>query len=137
MLGSLVFTLLTKHHLITHSSLLTCIFFLASMALLVPITTNILLQGNHYKEHVTFWSFCVFEFCFGIYMPCIGYLKGRLIKDGIRARVYGILRVPLNLFVVVALALIKEGDSYRNMVFEICSGLLVFTSALFGAFMRE
>lgn len=52
-------------------------------------------------------------------------------EDGVRARVYGMLRIPLNVFVVLALSLIKEGEGYRNMVFMTCSGLLVVTSGIF------
>lgn len=137
MLGSLIFTLLTKNRLLTHSSLLTLTFLLASLALILPVLTTVFMRKNHWQEQITFLSFCIFELCVGIYMPCIGYLKGRLIEDGIRARVYGILRVPLNLFVVVALSLIKEGDGYRNLVFEVCSGLLVVASVVFGGFIRE
>lgn len=67
----------------------------------------------------------------GMYWPSIGSLKGRVVEDGVRARVYGMLRVPLNVFVVVALSLIEEGEEYRNGVFLVCGGLLVVTSGLF------
>ncbi len=50
-----------------------------------------------------------------------------------RARVYVISRIPLNIFVVVALALTTEGEGYRNLVFMVCSGLLIFASGLFAA----
>jgi MFS transporter, MFS domain-containing protein family, molybdate-anion transporter len=83
------------------------------------------------SETMTFWSFCVFEMCVGMYWPSVGYLKGRIVEDGIRARVYGMLRIPLNVFVVVALGLVKEGEGYRNAVFMTCSGLLVITSGIF------
>lgn len=66
-----------------------------------------------------------------MYWPSIGSLKGRVVEDGVRARVYGMLRVPLNVFVVVALSLIEEGEEYRNGVFLVCGGLLVVTSGLF------
>ena len=46
-----------------------------------------------------------------MYFPSVGYLKGRIVDDGVRATVYGVLRIPLNVFVVVALALTKEGES--------------------------
>ncbi|EKD15222.1 putative major facilitator superfamily domain-containing protein [Drepanopeziza brunnea f. sp. 'multigermtubi' MB_m1] len=124
MLGSLAFNLLvTKYKLISHSRLLTIIFATASSSLLIPVIVQ--------NEALTFWSFCVFEACVGMYWPSVGYLKGRFIDDGIRARIYGMLRIPLNIFVVVALSLIKEGTDYRNLVFMTCSGLLVLTSGIF------
>jgi len=42
------------------------------------------------------------------------------------------LRIPLNVFVVVALSLVKEGDGYRNAVFGICSAMLVGMATVFG-----
>lgn len=42
------------------------------------------------------------------------------------------LRIPLNVFVVVALSLVKEGPEYRNKVFLACSGMLVGMGTIFG-----
>jgi len=125
MLGSMLFNLLvSKNNLITPSRLLTITFLTASITLLLPSFIK--------TTTPTFISFCLFEVCVGIYYPSIGYLKGKYIEDGIRARVYGMLRIPLNVFVVVALSLIKEGDGYRNTVFGVCSGMLVGMAAIFG-----
>ncbi|KAF4632854.1 hypothetical protein G7Y89_g5258 [Cudoniella acicularis] len=130
MLGSLLFNfLISKHQLLTPSRLLTIIFATASSSLLVTIVLK--------SEVLTFWSFCVFELCVGMYWPSVGYLKGRFVEDGVRARIYGMLRIPLNVFVVVALSFIKEGEAYRNLVFLICSGLLVITSGIFHWVVRE
>jgi hypothetical protein len=124
MLGSLIFNLVVStHKLITHSRLLVIIFATASSTLLVPVICK--------REAPTFWAFCIFEACVGIYFPCIGYLKGRFVEDGMRARVYGVLRIPLNIFVVVALAMTREGEAFRDGVFLACSGLLVLTSGIF------
>jgi hypothetical protein len=130
MLGSLGFNVVvSKYQLISHSRLLTIIFATASSSLLVTVVVQ--------DETMTFWSFCVFEACVGMYSPSVGYLKGRFIDDGIRARVYGILRMPLNVFVVIALSLIKEGPEYRNLVFMCCSGMLVATSGIFHYIISE
>ncbi len=130
MLGSLMFNLLvSKYQFISHARFLTVVFATASSSLLVTVVVP--------SEVLTFWSFCIFEACVGIYFPCAGYLKGRIIEDGIRARVYGMLRIPLNIFVVVALSLVKEGPEYRNLVFITCSGLLVVTSAIFHHIVNE
>lgn len=130
MLGSLAFNLLvSKYKLISHARLLTIIFATASSSLLITVVVQ--------DEALTFWSFCVFEACVGMYWPSVGYLKGRFIDDGIRARIYGMLRIPLNTFVVVALSLIKEGPEYRNLVFMTCSGLLVLTSGIFHHYVSD
>ena len=39
----------------------------------------------------------------------MGYMKGKVVGDGNRAHVYGLLRIPYNVFVVVALGLTREG----------------------------
>jgi hypothetical protein len=104
MLGSLLFNfLVTSWSFVSPGRFLTVIFALASSALLVTVICK--------EERLTFWSFCIFEACVGMYFPSIGYLKGKIIEDGVRARVYGMLRIPLNVFVVVALSLTKEGMS--------------------------
>lgn len=72
-----------------------------------------------------------------MYWPSVGILKGKVIEDGVRARIYGMLRIPLNVFVVMALGLVKEGEAYRNAVFVGCSGLLVMTSGIFHHFVGE
>lgn len=61
------------------------------------------------SEFVTLWAFCIFELCVGLYFPAIGYLRGQLVHGGIRGYVYGLLRLPLNAFVFVALMLTQEG----------------------------
>ncbi|KAJ4290978.1 hypothetical protein N0V90_010174 [Kalmusia sp. IMI 367209] len=77
------------------------------------------------EENIVLWCFCIFEVCCGMYYPSMGSLKSKLIEDGMRASVYTILRVPLNAFVVLALSMTQEGEHHRNMVFTLCSGLLL------------
>ncbi|KAI1141296.1 DUF791-domain-containing protein [Hypoxylon sp. FL0543] len=80
-------------------------------------------------EDATFWLFCLFEACVGMYWPCTGYLKGHLVEDDIRAEVYSILRIPLNIFVVASLAIAGYSKHFTK-VFSACSMLL---TASFGA----
>lgn len=79
------------------------------------------------SEQSVFWLFCLFEACVGTYWPCMGYLKGQLVPDGARAQVYALLRVPLNVFVVAALLLTRDG-AYAA-VFGVCSTLLLVAIA--------
>jgi MFS family permease len=76
-------------------------------------------------ERVLFWVLCMVELCIGAYFPSMSYLKSQVVEDGVRGRVYSVLRLPLNLFVVVAHSLDQEGDAHRNHVFMICAGLLM------------
>ncbi|KAK3333403.1 major facilitator superfamily transporter [Cercophora scortea] len=98
----------------------------ATLLLLILFTSAVcfLLSAAPRSEQAAFWVFCLFEAAVGVYWPCMGCLKGRLIDDGMRARVYGMLRVPLNVFVVVALLAAGEGPEAYRGVFLVCSGLL-------------
>lgn len=87
--------------LVKSSRLLMATLTVASACFTIPILFH--------NEAVTFWCFCVFEICCGIYFPSIAHLKEKIIEDRVRARVYGLMRIPLNLIVVMGLVLAKEG----------------------------
>ncbi|KAL9575769.1 hypothetical protein ACKAV7_000126 [Fusarium commune] len=55
-----------------------------------------------------FWALCLFEICVGLYYPSMAYLKGRLVQEERRGRVYGLMRVPLNFFTVLCLTTVSE-----------------------------
>lgn len=56
-----------------------------------------------------FLSFLVLEACNGVYVPSIAYQRGRIISDSGRASVYGLMRIPLFMFVIAALLATKGG----------------------------
>ena len=56
------------------------------------------------------WVFCMLGASIGAYYPSMAYLKGQIVKDGVRGKVYGMLRLPLNVFVAVAHNPAEEGD---------------------------
>ncbi|KAL7795873.1 DUF791 domain-containing protein [Trichoderma ceciliae] len=76
-------------------------------------------------EHLLFWAFCVIEGCVGAYFPKMALIKSDAVDDSVRGGVYSALRLPLNIFVVVAHGLDRDGDEHRNTVFLICAGLLI------------
>lgn len=78
------------------------------------------------SEQATFWLLCTFGACTGAYGPCMGILRGRMVGDAVRARVYGFMRIPVNIFVVVSLMMGSGEGEYVNM-FSTCAGLLHFT----------
>ncbi|TVY17096.1 Molybdate-anion transporter [Lachnellula arida] len=110
MLGSLFFTyyssLTISRWVVSPSRVLTITLFVASACFTLPVLVH--------NEAVTFWCFCVFEICCGIYFPSIARLKENMVDDGVRAKIYGILRVPLNVFVVLGLMLTKDGKSHSD-----------------------
>lgn len=106
MLGSFVFGFVTSKYdndemVMIASYLLQILLSLSASSLLTIVLTSL--------EQVRFWAFCVFELCVGMYFPCMGYLKSNLIEDGIRGKVYGLMRLPLNVFVVLTLSSTREG----------------------------
>ncbi|KAL8892117.1 MAG: hypothetical protein Q9192_005652 [Flavoplaca navasiana] len=130
MLGSMLFTkILTDKRWMTCRELLQTVVVLASGSLLFTIFFR--------SEWITFWLFCLFELCVGMYFPAMGYQKGKVVGDGERAHIYGLLRIPFNIFVVVALSLTKEGDAYRETIFMTCSGLLLVVGAVVGVFLHD
>jgi hypothetical protein len=102
MLGSLLYNYITTHHSdISPTRLLIATLSIASLSFFIPVVIR--------DERVTLWCFCIFEICCGVYFPLMAYQKGKIIGDGVRANVYGLMRIPLNIFVVVVLSTTKEG----------------------------
>jgi MFS family permease len=65
-------------------------------------------------EHLLFWAFCIIEGCVGAYFPKMALLKSNVIDDSVRGGVYSTLRLPLNIFVVVAHGLDRDGKGLSN-----------------------
>lgn len=117
MLGSLVFSIAKPGGARDSARLMLSILALASSSLLVPVLQR--------TEAVTFWSFALFEVCVGLYFPTMSRLKSELVEDAVRARVYGLMRLPLNIFVVAALGMTKDGDKHRSRIFTVAGALLL------------
>lgn len=100
-LGSMLFTMTTPVDMRTASQILTVASTLASCCLLATILFK--------AESLVFWAFCILEGCVGLYFPSMAYLKGKAIEDGSRGKIYSVLRLPLNAFVVVAHSLAEDG----------------------------
>jgi MFS transporter, MFS domain-containing protein family, molybdate-anion transporter len=113
MLGSLFFTyyssLPASRWVATSSTLLTVTLMVASLCFVVPVICQ--------QEAATFWCFSIFEICCGIYFPSIAHLKEKYVDDGVRAKIYTIMRFPLNAFVFIGLVVTKEGICLSVMYF--------------------
>jgi MFS transporter, MFS domain-containing protein family, molybdate-anion transporter len=111
------------------SKVLTLAIIVSSTSLLLPVLLK--------SENLTFWAFCVFELCIGIYFPSMGAQKGRIVDDGVRANIYGVLRIPLNVFVAVTLTSTVEGDAHRDRVFVFCGALLLAAGLCAGLWLED
>jgi hypothetical protein len=102
MAGSTIFTLQTaSHHAQSTSSMTMTVTLIVSCCLSLAVMLE--------NERMLFWALCLLEGCIGAYFPSMAYLKSEMIEDGVRGRVYSILRFPLNVFVVVAHSIDEEG----------------------------
>ncbi|CAG8961757.1 hypothetical protein HYFRA_00006300 [Hymenoscyphus fraxineus] len=128
MLGSMLYNyLITYHSSIPPTKILVSMLSVAAASFFIPVLIR--------DERITFWCFCVFELCCGIYFPLMAYQKGKVIDDSVRANVYGLMRVPLNVFVVLVLSTTREGPQHRDLVFTSCSGLLLASVAINSYFL--
>ena len=99
--------------------LMLSILALASYAVMLPVLQR--------KETVTFWSFALYEMCVGLYFPTMSRMKSELVEDAVRAKVYSLMRLPLNVFIVAALGVTKDGDEHRGRMFTATGALLLAT----------
>ncbi|KAI0403273.1 hypothetical protein F4802DRAFT_616893 [Xylaria palmicola] len=83
-------------------------------------------------EAGTFWLFCLLEGCIGMFAPCIGYLKGVLVGDDVRATVYSVMRTPFNILVILSLWVAKDNNNIDG-VFTTCSLMLIASLIIVGA----
>ncbi|RDL38672.1 MFS general substrate transporter [Venustampulla echinocandica] len=128
MAGSMIHKyIVTNYTSVAPATLLVMTLSIGAASFMIPVLIR--------NEHITFWSFCVFEVCCGIYFPLMAYQKGKIIDDSVRANVYGLMRVPLNAFVVLILSTTKEGARHRDLVFTVCSALLLISTAVNGVWL--
>ena len=118
MAGSAFFSLYTPSHSKQSASFIL---------LAVILTVSICLSGAVLvvDEMALFWIMCLLELCIGAYFPSMSFLKSEVIEDGVRGRVYSILRFPLNVLVVITHSLDEEGDAHRNHVFITLAAFLL------------
>ncbi|KAL1847698.1 hypothetical protein Daus18300_013865 [Diaporthe australafricana] len=121
MAGSGLFnTVTTSHNVASTSNMLQTAIIFASVSVLSAV-----IIASH--EYLVFWAFCLVELCVGMYFPSINFLKSNIVKDDSRAKIFSFMRLPLNIFVVLAHSLAEEGDHHRNNIFLTFGGALLVT----------
>lgn len=102
-LGSFLFAYLTRHDnsILLSSQVVQLALSVSACGILLTVLTKI--------EVFRFWGFCLFEFCLGMYFPSMAYLKARIVKEEERGKMYGLMRIPLNVFVLIALGTVSDG----------------------------
>uniref|UniRef100_A0A7S0F0G8 Molybdate-anion transporter n=1 Tax=Hanusia phi TaxID=3032 RepID=A0A7S0F0G8_9CRYP len=79
------------------------------------------------EGYSTVSCFFIFEWCCGLYFPSIGIVKSKYVPEEVRATIYNIFRIPLNVIVVAVLA--NLGSISDNFVFSMCS-IFLFLAAI-------
>ncbi|KAH8780166.1 hypothetical protein F5883DRAFT_485137 [Diaporthe sp. PMI_573] len=62
-------------------------------------------------EASLYFAFLVFEVANGIYVPSMAYMRGLVVDNKSRAGIYGLMKIPLFIFVILALGITAEGES--------------------------
>lgn len=58
-----------------------------------------------------YYAFIVFEVANGMYVPSMAYMRGLVVDSKSRAGIYGLMKIPLFIFVILALGITAEGES--------------------------
>jgi MFS transporter, MFS domain-containing protein family, molybdate-anion transporter len=55
-------------------------------------------------------AFIIFEVANGMYGPSMAYIRGLVVDSKSRAGIYGLMKIPLFVFVIIALGIAEEGE---------------------------
>ncbi|OQV14868.1 putative Molybdate-anion transporter [Hypsibius exemplaris] len=116
--GSSIFGLLTKKIASLETILLSVIAISAASFFVV-----IFFPPNFWRN---FGALLVFEACIGIFWPCIGSLRARMLPDGCRSTLMNFFRIPVN--VVIIVVLLQDYPLLTN--FLACAVMLVIAVVL-------
>lgn len=104
-IGALFFSASSK----SMKTQMTPVWLLLSAILLACISLWLLAVLK--VEVPLYYAFLVFEVANGIYVPSIAYMRGLVVDSKSRAGIYGLMKIPLFIFVVGALGITAEGES--------------------------
>lgn len=150
MIGSKFYALMVSKHF-QPQNILTALSSVSFFSLsTVGVIMMIIINGNktaiHYSNQIIlteicFLCFIVFEFCVGMYIPAIGYLKGRVVPEEYRASVSNWFRVPMNIFTCFSLTFNQYSKSQVTtetrtvsrmkkfeLIYILCSVFLLITA---------
>ncbi|KAI1382976.1 MFS general substrate transporter [Hypoxylon trugodes] len=133
-LGAMLFSLFTRNAnptAIEHTSTLGDISptALLTTALFIGGSSFIIAAFSKAELHL-YLAFLLLEFCNGIYVPSMAYHRGMIVANSSRTLVYGLMNIPLFVFVVIALyTTTSNGVEYRRVVFASSALLLLAAGA--------
>lgn len=73
---------------------------------------SVLSLGLVRGEAAQLCMFVVFEVANGVYTPSMAYIRGLVVDEKSRTGMYGIMKIPLFVFVILALGITAEAESF-------------------------
>ncbi|KAI1767820.1 MFS general substrate transporter [Hypoxylon sp. FL1150] len=130
-LGAMLFGFLTRmgkpatgheplFNIISPTSLLGAALFVSTISFLIAAFSKLELQF--------FLTFMLLELCNGVYVPSMAYHRGTIVDDSGRALIYGLMNVPLFVFVIAAIYTTSNEVEHRRIIFLLSSVLLLLTT---------
>lgn len=126
MLGSRVFSFLSGILRVEQIGIVTCGVAMLCHATVV-LTSDVSMR---------FVAFLAFEACVGMYFPLIGQLKGDIVPEDMRATIYNLYRLPLNVFVLLPL-LLNFSITFTFIVTSVTLGCSTFCCVGLSTMRRE
>eukprot|EP01117_Protostelium_nocturnum_P001430 TRINITY_DN1172_c2_g1_i2.p1 TRINITY_DN1172_c2_g1~~TRINITY_DN1172_c2_g1_i2.p1 ORF type:complete len:382 (+),score=145.34 TRINITY_DN1172_c2_g1_i2:470-1615(+) len=108
MIGSSVFNIFIEKKKWTPEFIGTILLSLAILS-----TASVIFMKSWYPITIAFF---VFEACCGMYWPCFGMLRSKVIPESCRAGIMNLSRIPLNLMVVSLLSQVGKQDNSSTFV---------------------
>lgn len=84
------------------------------MSAVAVAAVSLLALSTLASETARFYTFLVFEVSNGVYVPSVAYLRGLVVDEKSRAGLYGLMKIPLFIFVILALGITAEGTYIRT-----------------------
>ncbi|EOY23921.1 Major facilitator superfamily protein [Theobroma cacao] len=135
MLGSSIASRLLAQQNPRVESYMQIVFMVSSVSLLLPVISSFLIAPSGVKGGSISFSgciqllgFCTFEACVGIFWPSIMKMRSQYIPEEARSTIMNFFRVPLNIFVCIALYNVKALP--MTVMFGMCSMFLFLASVL-------
>lgn len=72
---------------------------------------SLLLLSVLQVEVPLYYTFLAFEVANGIYVPSMAYMRGLVVQSKSRAGIYGLMKIPLFIFVILDLGITAQGKS--------------------------
>lgn len=109
--GALLFSACSRSKIFQHAGDLAVLYPVCLLIVAVVIAGfSLLCLAAARGEVAQFSAFLVFEVANGVYIPSMAYIRGLVVDDKSRTGLYGLMKIPLFIFVILALGITAEGE---------------------------